>query len=217
VRKLRYLLLPVLLLLASACGPHEVLFPADLEPLEPNEAPMPADPAGGRPPEVVNVLTVSTAGDFDSVHARGVIHQPIAKVLAALEEADPVVDRRRVTEWSVARDVLEDAESSFKVRNVVQDLVTVEFDSVWRLGTVDGEPDEPVVVAARGSVSGTRFITLIEDSVVLRRLDERTTLVESVRQIRSFNVGAPEAELYLRDAWESLKARAHGRPLPLWE
>lgn len=203
-------------LFATACGGNEnTPFPEGLEPVEPCEAVAPAPVAGvydehlgtTRPPEDAHYR----------VHGRGWVTTPIAEVWRALGEHDVCIDRRAVDAWSVTEDVETGYDRSFRVRNTVEDFVTVEFDVTWRQSVVDGSQEAPSTLAARFQKTwGTTFIEYLSGSIVARSAGPSLTEIEYVERIQAFTGGADEAETYLRDLHDSIVERAHGRPLPPW-
>jgi hypothetical protein len=132
-----------------------------------------------------------------------------------MRDPDVAVDRRRTNEWMVMRGVEQQYPVSFRVHNIVRDIITIEFDLTWRGGVIEGSNDAPHAVSMRYQKTfGSDFIMTLSGSMVARPLDADTTEVELVRHIKSTGAGAPEAELYLRDVYASLAARVQGRPLP---
>lgn len=199
---------------ASCGGDEATAFPPGLEPLETSTATRPAPASGQSCPEAVNIVT-GDHGDYEFAHARGCVSAPVSSVWEALRDADVTVDRRRVTSWSTTRNVETQYPVSFRVHNIVRDVVTIEFDITWRAGVVEGTSDEPRVVAARYQKTyGSTFISLLAGSVVARPIDPTTTEVEIVRHIKSTGSGAADAQMYLQDCFDSIVARVHGRPLP---
>lgn len=212
-------LLPLTLVLAVAgCnfgGPPPL--PADLVPLdEVNEAPLPEPAGGSRHPEAFNTVGDRTI-DFDQAHGRGYIHQPLRRVWTAVQDPDVFVDRRRVSEWRVQ--VNEDSAwaANWRTKVIVRDIMTVEFETEWRLDTSGGTPADPGAVAGRGAkVAGTSFISLLEDSIVLLPVDDDVTQIELIRHSKTFNTGPEENEQFIQDLYETIKERAHGRAYPVF-
>jgi len=202
--------------LVLACGGSPIVMPPGLAPLEEVTAPEPAPVGGDARPEAVSVVS-GDGSDWDYAHARGYVHAPIAKVWEAMQAPGTVVDRRRVAEYTITPGVEAGYDVSFLVHNVVRDIVTVEFDTTWRQGVVQGTREAPEMVAGRAAkTAGTAYIDLLEDSIVLTRVDDEVTRVDHVRHIKSATAGAEEAHLYLEDCFASLVAVSHGRPLPAW-
>lgn len=211
----------VLTLAVAACGGTPVVSPPGLEPLEENLAPEPAPVGDDVTPEAVTTFTGQGA-EFEFAHARGYVHAPLAKVYAAMQQAAVVVDRRHVGEFTVTPGVEPEFEVSFRVHNIVFDVVTVEFDTNWRQGVVGGTKEAPTQVAGRAAkVAGTAFIDRLEDSIVLTRVEGGlirsggdVTRFEMVRHIKSATAGSTEAEEYVRDVFANLVEASHDRALP---
>lgn len=210
--------LALLIALCAACdGTVTPTFPPGLEPFVENQAPWPAAQGDDTTPEAV--ATELGFGDgYEFAHARGWIHAPIGAVWNAIQEPDTTVDRRRTTSWTVERNIDPAFAVSWRTSHVVEDVFTVTFDTEWRQALTAGAMDAPEAVAGRAAkVSGTSFIDLLEDSVVLTRVTDDVTAVELERHLQTASAGKTEAELYVRDFFESMKERAHGRPLPVWK
>lgn len=203
-----------LIALLAACGPPPLApLPADLLPLdEINEAPLPSP---GYPEEFNTAM--DTEGDYDWAHGRGYISRPIAYVWNALQDPEVLLDRRFVAKWDVIKDIDPTRAASWRVHSVVHNILTIDFDVEWRIDTSGGTDASPEAVAGRArKVGGTTFISLLDDSVVLRAVDDDVTLVELIRHTKTFNTGAKENERYIRDIYETLRERAHGRAFPVW-
>ncbi len=212
---LRGLCLAVALAGAASCGGDESTgFAPGLTALEPSRATRPVMPGAQRCPEAVNVVTGDTP-EYEWAHARGCVHVPAARVWAALQDADVMVDRRRVSTFTTSRDVEPAYALSYRVRHVVRDIITLEFDHTWRGAINQGTAQSPrELTLAYQKTWGSNFITILRGSVVARPIDPDTTEVELVRHIKSAGAGRAEAAQYLRDAFASLVERAHDRPLP---
>ena len=205
-----------LTLILTSCGDAPSQFPPGLAPLAPDTAPEPTPVAGDKTPERLSTVSDS-GGDYDEAFARGYIHAPIATVFAALQEPPTVIDRRNVDAFTITKNVEPGYEVSFRVHNVVHDIVTVTFDITWREGVVAGSKSAPQVVAARAAkTAGTSYISLLEVSVVLTAVSDSVTRVELVEQIQSATDSADTIEQYLKDLYASLLAKSHGHPLPTY-
>lgn len=203
------------LALAPGCGgSEETAFAAGIDPLEPNTAVAPTRDPGSPPPEVI-ALASGAAAAYEWAHARGYLRVPLARAWDAIKEPGVLVDRRRVSEFTVTRNVEPEYAVSFRVHNVVHDIITIEFDDTHRQGVLEGDAQNPTAIVARSQkTSGSTFITLKRDSVILRRLDDQNTAVELIRQLRSTGTGVEEVETYIRDLYASILAQTRGEPLP---
>lgn len=192
-------------------------FPDGLAPLEESTAPAP-DPIDGDPfPEDVRFV-VGTEDEYSWAHGRGFVHKPLSETWAAMRDPEVCVDRREVDEWSVENDIEKEYDFSYRIHNIVNDIITVEFDITWRQGVVEGDLDKPELVGARFQKTfGTTFIELLSGSVVARAKDENTTELEFVEHLRATGKGSETVQSYLRDYFASIVAKAHGKPLPTYE
>jgi hypothetical protein len=214
-----------LTLSVAACGEDESTpAPPGFGALEVSTAPRPTSTAAQRCPESLNVVTgerdvfnaeTQRREQYEFAHGRGCIHGTVAAVWAAVRDPPVTVDRRRVSEFMVTRDVEPQYPVSFLVHHIVRDVVTLTFDHTWRAGALEGTTEEPRVFAARYQKTfGSSFISLLRGSIVARPLDGETVEVEIIRHIKSSGSGAADARVYLNDCFNSLAARVHGRPLP---
>ncbi len=185
--------------------------PSRLAPLKESiDAPVPAGSPQDPHPETLAVA-LGHPGDVTCARGRGYLHAPVSSVLAALEDPAVVVDRREVTSWTVQPS----GPLSFRLHNEVHGFVSVEFDTLWQL-TVVGPAGAPTAVVGRAQkVGGTRLISLLADSIEVRRVDDQTSSVDIVRTRRSLGHDA-DAATYVRDLFASLRARVHGQPLPTY-
>jgi hypothetical protein len=202
------------LLVCSACQ-RDILteFPDGLEPLDTCAAAWP----DGEYPEMVGFW--EEVGDPDQGCVVGWVQAPLAVTWAAIQRADAVVDRRAVDAWTVEEDVEPEYDVSVLIHNVVNDIVTVEFDVTWRQGRVDGTDDEPVVVAARWQkTEGTSFISLLEGSLVATQVDgEDVTSIEMFERIEGAASDTQEIDAYLHDLHASIVALVHDGELPAYD
>lgn len=201
--------------LAMGCGSDEATpFSPGLQPLEVSTAPAPSATATDRYPEVIAVRS-GRLSTHEWAHGRGYIHAPIARVYEALRDPDVNVDRRRVTEFMTTPNSEPEYPFSYRVHNVVNDVVTVEFDVSYRLGPMSGTDSAPTAVSqVYQKTFGSDFIELMRGSVVARQVDAQTTEIEVVRHLKSISTGIPEVELFVRDMYASVLARVRGQPLP---
>jgi hypothetical protein len=201
-------------MLLFACGPVETTFPAGLEPLEANTAPL---PEGDDPyPEV---LTLVSREQEDGVwtHARGYITASVADVWQTLQIPDVCVDRQHVSSYSITTDTDPAYEVSFRVHNVVDDIVTIEFDNDWRQGQVSGDVGAPEIVGVRWQkTEGTPFISVLEGSLVVTEIEDEVSLLEYVEHLDAAQTSAEDTEAFLQDFYDSARIVTHGGALPTY-
>lgn len=167
---------------------------------------------GQAPSSELLAVVVDERGGVTRARGHGCLRAPVSSLYAALVDPSVLADRREVARWTVQREG--SGPSPFRVHYEVQALVPVTFDMRWEVTVAAGSPGAPTEVDAHGEkVAGTRYISLLEDSVVVRRLDARTSAVEIVCRRRTAGHDA-DAAIYVRDLFASLRARVHGRPLP---
>jgi len=186
-----------------------------LQPLEESRAPFPS--AAGEPhPEGINTTTGSNA-DFAFAFGSGYVHAPLTDVLAALRQPEVVLDHRRVDEWQLDRG-LDQLATGFRIHNVVHGIITVDFDTTWVQAVTSGTAAAPKTACIRATTkSNTRFIHLIEDSIVGKAIDAQTTALEFVRHLNGFMVGPKDAEQWVKDIFANVVAKVHGRPVPKYK
>ena len=173
------------------------VFPIGLAPVMDNTAQYPSKTELEEYPEQLNIVT-GTEG-LPWVHARGYVHASIERVWEALREAEVMVDRRNVDEWTVEHDIDEAFAFSFRIHNVVHDVVDVEFDLEWRQDVIEGSLELPQIVASRSSLSEpTLFLTTVEASTTIIGIDEGISAIEIVQVVDAISTD----ELVLRTATE---------------
>jgi hypothetical protein len=201
--------------LVAGCGGDEAtVFPPGLQPLEAVTIPLPAATAADAHPEVL-VTRFGENADYEWAQGRGYVHAPLARVYEALRDPEVTTDRRRASEFSSTPNTEPEYPFSYRVHYIVRDLVTIEFDMSWRLGPIEGSEAAPTAVSGvYQKTYGSSFIDILRGDVVARAVDANTTDIELLRHIRSSGAGGPEAEVYLRDMYNSILARVRGQPLP---
>lgn len=198
----------------TGCGGNvETSFPPGLTPLAPVTLAVRGATPGNPWPEAISVQ--SGESDYAWSIGRGFVRAPIARVYEALRDPDVTTDRRRVTRYTVTPNVEPTYPGSYRVRNVVEDIVTVEFDMTWRVGPYAGTNEEPTAYAAVYQKTwGSTFIDMIRGSILATRVDQNVTELQMVRHVKAAQQNESELEQYLLDAFDSVVARVNGRPLP---
>ena len=192
-------------------------FPPGLAPLDPtNLAAWPPATATDPHPETVQLVS-GRQPSHAWAHGAGFVHAPIDQVWKAMRDPMVCADRRRITRFDSAADVETGYDYSYRIHNVVESVITVEFDNTWRQSAIEGTKDAPIrVAAAYQKTQGTDFITLLAGSFQVRRLDDGTTSLELMEHLQAEGQGADTAEGTLRDYFASIVARVHGQPLPTY-
>jgi hypothetical protein len=204
-------------LIGVACQKSvETPFPAGLEPLEDNTAPLPQPVDGDDYPEVLEVVTGDD--EYAWIHARGYVKASVDDTWAAFQEPEVLVDRRGIDEWSF--DPVADPEFDYEVllHYVINDIVTVEFDIEWRQGVAATEDDRVTSVAMRyQKVEGSSFIEMMQGSVLLLEAADGVTEVQLIEHLDAVQTGVEDVESYQRDLFASVVSFVHGEPLPTYE
>ncbi len=216
--RFRIVLLAAMLAAVGSCGGNEItVFPPGLEPLERNTASFPAGRPENQYPEELNLVSGEVPGMYFWTHARGYINVPVARAWEALREPDVCVDRRQITEWMVTRDVEPGYDYSFRLHDIVRNVITIDFDMTWRSSSVEAGDGGPLSVALRFSkTAGSTFITLSTAFILARHVNANTTSFDMVYHIKAFAQDVARTEAFVRDYFASAVAFAHGRPLPTY-
>ncbi|MGI5865120.1 MAG: hypothetical protein ACOX6T_24120 [Myxococcales bacterium] len=205
-----------LVLAASVGGSGGAGFPDELQPVGANQAQPPAPEPDEPYPERLELVTGSGRG-FKWINARGYVHAPIAAVWQALQDPEVVIDRRKVASWKVQKGVIPGAEASFRINNTVRDIITVEFETTWRLGVARGTRDAPEAVAAvYRKTGGTHVIRRMEGSIIARKVSDSVTEIELVEHLDALMRATESGASYNRDVFASIVARAKGAPVPTY-
>jgi hypothetical protein len=202
------------LLFALGCRtPPVAIEIAQLSPLEGNRAPLPA----GDHPETLEVVSGGEGGLWWA-HGRGYVRAAPEVVWAAAMVPEVGVDRREVDEWTVTEDPRGTLDASYRVDNVVHDVLTVSYELWWRHERQDADGSAPRLVTRWDKTDGTTFIDILSGSMELIAVAGEPDLVE-VSLIEHLDAALRDDETiasYLRDLHASLVAAAHGEPLPTW-
>jgi hypothetical protein len=205
--------------LGGCFGNESTEFEHDLMPLEENPAPPPTGTAQDPDPELLN-LQSGRDDVSDYVYARAYLHADVETVWAAMQDPEVVTDRRAVASTTVTRNVEPDYEVSFRIKNVVEDIITVEFEVTWRQGALERDETEAKaptrVVATYQKTWGTTFIERLEGSVELTSPAPGITELSFVERVDAAAGGDGTIAAYNRDLFASIMARVKGQPLPTY-
>jgi len=216
---MRTALLPTIALLVGCNQDIKTPFPEGLEPLEANKA---SWPSGGGYPEDLSCKSGfdedPDVGEYTWVHCKTYVNHPIADVYAAYQKPRVMTDRRAVDEIDVTWDVEPDYDVSYEVHNVVNDIITVEFDNTWRHGDTDGYEDTLTRVGTRWQKTfGSEVIELLRGSIDTTEIDADNTGLEIVLHQRSLQEDEPLMMQYLRDLQADILAETDGDSLPSYD
>ncbi|MBI2374631.1 MAG: hypothetical protein HYV07_11605 [Deltaproteobacteria bacterium] len=205
------------LFLVGCFGDEPTDFPLGLEPLEENRAAFPSPEPNDPHPEKLVFASLERDGLY-STHARGFIHAPVSRIWAAMLDPLVVADRRKVDELTFESFPRNGPVLSFVLHNVVHDLITVEFDITWRLSVARGSEETPEVLAMRFQKTfGSTVIKTLSGSVLVSHVDEGVASIEMIEHLEALSGGNEELVSYLGDLFASVAARAHDKPLPVYE
>jgi hypothetical protein len=208
------------ILLLAACGgsePPPIPDPDQLAPLEAVNLAPELPTSGGVPPESI---TFAAGQDEDGIywaHAKGYVAQDLGTVWTCFQDPLVVMDRREVDAWTAEFDVEPAFDVSFVIHQTVYDLITIEFDLLWLHEQQAGPVDAPEQVAMRWQkTEGTNFIDLLEGSALLTVAAPGVTRIELIEHLDAALRDEETIRSYLSDLYESVRACAHGDPLPSW-
>lgn len=190
----------------AACGSPDTDFPAGLEPLEPSTAPWPA----GQEQALESVT--GSAQSYDWSHANAWVHAPLADVYACLQVDMVDVNRREVSSWEVQPDVEQGYEVSYRIDQVVENVVTVEYSDTWRHGSVEGQS-----ISVWKMTEANPFMSLREGSMLATEEEDALTGLEIVGHIDATSTDADTIDQYHRDLFADLLACIAGEPYPLFD
>ena len=199
-----------------ACNREKTVdFPDGLAPLDAeNRATPPKGTSADPYPEEISIITGSE-DEYEWGHGFAYVHAPIDKVWEAIQDPDVDVDRARVDSWTTEWDVDPDYEVSYRISNVAEDLITVEWDVDWRHGLVDGSAATPEVVGARFLKSdGSSLIETLEGSVTLYWVEDDTTTLEIMQHLSATATEADAIQAYFEDFFIDVVAFVNDEPLP---
>jgi hypothetical protein len=218
----RFAAIAVAALLSSplaGCIQHNVIstIPPGLDPVEANTAPDPAPTATDPHPEVLSVVSGDT-DEFSFAQAKGFIHTTMAKYYDAIHDGAVVTDRRRVDSFTVTNNVETGYDVSFRLHDVINNIITIDFDVTWRAGVVDGTQADPKQVNMRGGkTAGSSLVEVLEESEEAHYIDDNTIEVGLIRHAKGVSVSSKDVVQYVNDCYASIKAKVNGQPLPTWK
>ena len=188
-------------------------FPEGLTPIEANTATPPAATDTEEFPQTRNVVS----GDDDGgawLHAYGYVHAPIEAVWEAYQVPAVVIDRRPLTSFSATFDVEDEYDVSFKVRYVIEDIVTVIFDVIWRQSAVEGTVDAPIrVVIAYQKVWGSSFTRRVAGTIELLKVAPDVTQISWVMRLDASATDSGNLISWNADQFTNVVRHIRGEPL----
>jgi hypothetical protein len=210
-------MLPFAGLLLCGCFDNvETMFPPGLEPWEnPNEAPLPEAVEGDPYPETIVFVQKRWTGGAYADHARSYVKADVRTTFDAVRNPLAGADRRPTVTFTWVDMVDPDYLYSFRSHLTVPDILTVEFELTWHSGIVEGTVDAPTITATLWQKTwGSTAITLLEGSIVCRRVTDDVTELDWQYHLNAFGSDWTTIENYLQGFQDSVVALAHGLPLP---
>mgnify|MGYP000958544320 CR=1 FL=1 len=202
----------VVLTLFAGCAPDDIRtdFPPGLEPLDAdNKASYPEAEGDDVYPERLNAVS-GEADDYDWVATRGYVHASLEEAWEAIRS--PEVSRdHTIDDWRFTRDSDPAYDYTYTQHYTVHDLITISFDVSFRHSAIEGRKEKPLVVAGRyKKIFGTSYITLLDGSIVARKVDDHTTAIELIEHLDATATGTSSIENYLREYYGNIVAAVHG-------
>ena len=199
--------------IASCKANVERGFPDEIAPLEDNLA----EPVASRTEGKLNFECGEETGEDPSYywcHARGWVEAPIADVYAATQVPEVNIDRREVSSWDVTWDVDPDAEVSYRIDHVVNNIITVEYSSVYGHTVHQGTPEEPEITwCVFDVVEGDDVIKVYRGSIVLVAEEDGLTEFQFIEHLKTPMRDETQIEQTIRDIYADVLDTVKGRDL----
>ena len=192
-------------------------FPDGLEPLED----LAVEPPAATDSEAYPETTTSAVGeeeDYLWAHVRGYFQHDIADVWE-LMRTDPVAmsDRRDLTSVESTFDVEPEYALSYVNHIVVVNIVTLEWDLVFRGDQAGGDEGDPQRYAIRfQKTEGSSLIRLQEGSIVIEAVEPGITEFQFIERLDAPQTTTDDPLSYGEDLHATLAALLAGDPMPEW-
>jgi len=184
----------------------------ELTPFDDKGIQAPADDADPTP-ERYEMLS-GTDTDYSWAALRGWVKVDAPTVWDVLQDPDVGVNRRDVTQWTVAPIEEEGVDSAYVVSEQVDDPITVTFDLTWFQDQADDPEDGSIAIWQK--TDGTEFISTLAGSVVATGHDDVVDFLV-VFHLATVDSGPEKCEEFVIDFYNSVVAVAHGGALPTYE
>ena len=100
---------------------------------------------------------------------------------------------------------------------MVRRFVPLRFAGRWRRDVARGTPEAPEVIAgAWQKTFGSTLIAELKGTLSAEEVAPGVTEVQLIQHLDALQGGADPIESFLTDYYQSLKAKAHGEPLPTY-
>ena len=213
--------------MGTACLNNDIkhAFPEGLEALDELKVSPPSGDDSNSYPQELNLLSGGDDEEYAWVHAAGYLHGEITTVWEWIRDEEIYVNLREVTEYSVTEQNSDSYDYVYLVHNIVEDIITVEFDLEWRHGSFSGDVEAPESVAIRWQkTEGTEHIGLLEGSLQLFPVEndqgtaaEDVVEVQFVYHLTSTLDQEENAVNYINDVFERWHAAVNGLSMPEYE
>jgi len=212
----RPLALLALAVAAAGCAKtYSSSFPLDVgyQPLEANEAAWPVGSATDPTPQALGAAVTGHRDGHDYAHGRAYVHAPLAKVWAALQ--DPMTSRIHGPTVVVIPGA-EPFPLTFTLKYTVKSIVgTVEWESAYRGGPVDGTVDAPLSVGVRyQEVLANSYVRTQSGSLFAAPVDGApdVTSIEFVTWLDATRSGPADAWGAVQDWFNDIVAKVETLP-----
>jgi hypothetical protein len=201
----------VLGLLAGCFGNETTSFPPGLEPLEDNTAPE-QDGAIEQRLELVD----GDNGSWAWVHGRGYLLAAPGEVWETMKDPELMATICSTDSHGVETDVEPDYEHSFQLSYFVDDVINIEWDELWRYGTIEGTPEEPGLGMVRyQKVWGSELIYTLEGSIQLHATDDPSvTELQLIEHLAAAGGDISDIRLSMQQRFDSVIAVLAGGVAP---
>ena len=201
---------------ATGCGGNVATsYPEGLAVAGDNPVAPPMGTADNPYPETLNLEMGD--GSPNWAMGRGYVHAPIEAVWAALKTPEVCTDRRHLNSFQVMNNVETGYPVSFRVTDVVHNVVTIMFDLTWREGSLSNSNGTITdVVATYQKTFGSTFIRKMYGSVELTPVSTNVTEVSFVQYMDAVQANGANIAAWQQDFFTSLVEVSHGRPLPTY-
>lgn len=198
----------VLVLCGGCFGNTSTVFPEGLEPLEDNLVPA---------RDTIGIDFVDgDNGSYAWVHGRAWVAAAPADAWMATKDADVMAAVCSTDSHAIAPDVEEGYELSFQISYQVDELITVAWDELWRYGTIEGVPEDPIFGMVRyQKVYGSELISTLEGSIQIHATDDPgITEIELIEHLAAAGGTLSDMRASMQYRFDSLAAVATGGTPP---
>ena len=180
-------------------------FPPGLEPFDDDPA---VDDLDATPAEELRVASKDT--DMIRVYGRGFVFASPASVFAAAQDPAVMIATCSTTSQRVTLATEPEYELSYLVHYFVDDILDVEWDDLWRGGTVPG-----VAMIKHQKVEGSDFITVSEGTIaIVDTADPDVTELRFVEHLDAVMATPGDVIAGMQHNYDALRAVSHGDAIP---